>query len=161
MDYEIPRSTHRCATTDRALQPGEWFYSVLVADGGKLTRRDYSEEAWIGPPEGVAGWWKSRVPQPEAKRVHWAPNDVMLRLFDQLENEPARQDMRYVLALLLIRRRVMRLEEEIKEHDGRETLVLYCPRRDATYSVPVVTPGAERIQEIQQELASLLFAEGS
>ena len=93
--------------------------------------------------------------------MHWAPNEVMLQLFDQLENQPARQDMRYVLALLLVRRRVMRLEEEIKGPEGCETLVLYCPRREATYHVPVVMPAAARIQEIQQELASLLFAQGS
>lgn len=161
MDYEIPRSTRRCATTDRELQPGEGFYSVLFADGGKLTRRDYSVEAWKGPPAGSLGWWRSQVPRPDANRVHWAPNEVMLQLFDQLENQPARQDMRYVLALLLVRRRVMRLEEEIKGPEGCGTLVLYCPRREATYHVPVVMPAAPRIQEIQQELASLLFAQGS
>jgi len=161
MDYEIPRSTRRCALTERELQPGEGFYSVLVADGGKLTRRDYSVEAWKGPPDVAIGWWRSQVPRPDAKRVHWAPNDVMLELFDQLENQPASQDMRYVLALLLVRRRVMRLEEEIKDTDGGETLVLYCPRREATYHVPVVLPAPERIEEIQRQLASLLFAQGS
>lgn len=161
MDYEIPRSTRRCAKTDRELQPGEGFYSVLVVDGGKLTRRDYSVEAWNGPPDEALGWWKSQVPRPDANRVHWAPNDVMLQLFDQLENQPANQDMRYVLALLLVRRRVMRLEEEIKDSNGAETLVLYCPRRETTYHVPVVKPTAERIEQIQGELASLLFAQGS
>jgi hypothetical protein len=161
MDYEIQRCTRRCAATDRELQPGEEFYSVLVADGAKLVRHDFSVEAWQGPPEGAVGWWKSQVPRPDAKRVHWAPNDVMLHLFDELEQQPARQDMRYVLALLLVRRRVMRLEEEVKEPDGRETLVLYCPRREATYRVPAVMPDEPRTNEIQQELASLLFAQGS
>jgi hypothetical protein len=85
----------------------------------------------------------------------------MLHLFDELEHQPARQDMRYVLALLLVRRRVMRLEEEVKEPDGREALVLYCPRREATYRVPAVMPDEPRTNEIQQELANLLFAQGS
>ncbi len=161
MDHEIPRATRRCATTDREIHPGEWFFSILVDDGGKLTRRDYSVEAWNGPPDDAAGWWKSQVPRPDAKRLHWAPNDVMLQLFDQLENQSASRDMRYVLALLLVRRRVMRLEEQVKEPDGRETLVLYCPRREATYHVPVVNPIPARIEEIQRELASLLFAQGS
>jgi hypothetical protein len=161
MDYEIQRCTRRCAATERELQPGEEFFSVLIAEGAKLARHDYSIEAWQGPPEGAAGWWKSQVPQPDAKRVHWAPNDVMLQFFDELEQQPARQDMRYVLALLLVRRRVMRLEEEAKEEDGRETLVLYCPRREATYRVPAVMPDESRINEIQQELANLLFAHAS
>jgi len=82
----------------------------------------------------------------------------MLHLFEELEQQPARQDMRYVLALLLVRRRVMRLEEEERDEQGRETLVLYCPRRDLTYRVPVTMPEEARIEEIQAELSKLLFA---
>lgn len=158
MDYEIQRCTRSCATTGRELGPGEDFYSVLVANGADLKRYDYSIEAWTGPPEGTIGWWKSQMPSPTAKRMHWAPNDVMLHFFEQLEAQSGREDMRYVLALLLVRRRVMRLEEQEHDDQGRELLVLYCPRREATYRVPVVTPDESRVQEIQEELARLLFA---
>lgn len=37
-------------------------------------------------------------------------------------------------------------------------MILYCPRREAMYSVPAVAPSPERIEEIQEELARLLFA---
>lgn len=157
MDYEVQRSTRRCAATGRDLVPGEEYFSALVEEGSDLVRRDYAKEAWQGPPEDAIGWWKSQIPSAETKRMHWAPNDVMLHFFEQLESQPHRQDMRYVLALLLVRRRVMRLEEEARD-DGGETLVLYCPRRDATYRVPVVMPDEARIDAIQEELAKLLFA---
>ena len=81
---------------------------------------------------------------------------MLLQCFDELADQPARQDMRYVLALLLVRRRVMRLEEEQRGAADGEVLVLYCPRRDATYEVPVMIPDQAKIEEIQQELASLL-----
>jgi hypothetical protein len=161
MDYEVQRCTRHCAATERELKPGEDVFSVLLSEGGKLIRHDYSTEAWHGPPEGSVGWWKSQIPRPDAKRVHWAPNDVMLQFFEDLEAQPARQDMRYVLALLLVRRRVMRMEEESREEQGRQTLVLYCPRREATFRVAVVPPDESRIEEIQQELAGLLFSRAS
>ena len=41
--------------------------------------------------------------------IKW-PNDVMLELFDQWDGQPDKEDLRYVLTLLLIRRRVLRLE---------------------------------------------------
>ena len=66
--------------------------------------------------------------------------------------------MRYVLALLLIRRRVVRLEETERDDNGCEMLVLYCPRRETTYRVAVAAPNDERTTEIQHELAGLLFA---
>jgi hypothetical protein len=158
MDYEIQRCTRSCAVTGKELAPGEEFYSALVAEGAELNRYDYCVDAWQGPPEKAVGWWKSQMPDPAAKRLHWAPNDVMLHFFEQLDSQPEKQDMRYVLALLLVRRRVMRLEEEEHDDEGREVLVLYCPRREATYRIPAVVPDQARIDEIQEELAKLLFA---
>ena len=160
MDYEIQRSTRCCAATERKLEPGEEFYSVLIAEGAELVRRDYSVEAWEGPPDGVIGWWKSRMPDGASKRMHWAPNDVMLEFFEQLESQPEKQDIRYVLALLLVRRRVMRLEEPEQDELGREVMVAYCPRRETTYRVTAAPPAASRVEQIQEELAKLLFARG-
>ena len=158
IDYDIQRSTRHCATTGRELQPGEAFYSTLTTDGAQVVRRDYSPEAWQGPPEGVLGWWKAHVPQRDARKLHWAPNDVMLELFESLESQHDKQDMRYVLALLLIRRRVVRLEETEQDELSREVSVLYCPRRETTYRVVTVMPTEARTAEIQEELARLLFA---
>ena len=156
MDYEVQRCTRHCATSGREFSPGESFYSVLVAEGAELKRYDYSAEVWTGPAESVVAWWKSQMPDRNAKRMHWAPNDVMLQFFDELAGQPDKRDMRYVLALLLVRRRVMRMEESQRDEQGHEMMVLYCPRNEATYQVPAVPPDPARIDEIQQELAGLL-----
>jgi hypothetical protein len=161
MEYEIQRCTRHCATTGRELLPGEPFYSTIVARGAELVRQDYAAEAWKGPPDGVLGWWKSQMPDPRARRAQLAPNDVILELFDQLAEQPDKQEMRYVLALLLVRRRVMRQEDTEQDEAGGELMVAYCPRREATYRVPVAPPSPEHAEEIQRQLATLLFAEGS
>lgn len=156
MDYEIQRSTRHCTISGREFAPGETYYSVLVAEGVDLKRYDYSVEAWPGPPPEAVGWWKSQVPDQTAARKRWAPNEVMLQFWDELAEQPDRQDMRYVLTLFLVRRRVFRLEEEKHDAQDRESLVVYCPRREATYEVPAVTPEPARVDQIQAELAALL-----
>jgi hypothetical protein len=158
MDFKIHRSAHRCAKTDRQIKPGELFCSALVVEGAEVVRYDFAEEAWEGPPDGALGWWKSRVPARENRRAHWAPNDVMLDLFDRWAEDPEKQDIRYVLTLLLVRRRVLRLEETQQDEEGQESLVIYCPRREATYTVPSVDPSEPRIEEIQENLTQLLTA---
>ena len=159
MDYDVQRCTRRCEATNRELAEGETYYSVLVLDGADLQRHDYSTEAWQGPPaEGVVGWWKAQVPTRQAKHARMAPNEVLLELFQELQGQPAAQDMLYVLALLLVRRRVFRLEETQFDDQGREVMVLYCPRQEATYRVGVETPSEQRIAEIQNQLSELLFA---
>mgnify|MGYP006908214768 CR=1 FL=1 len=159
IDYELQRCSRHCAATQRELQPGETFFSTLTSEGSELIRRDYAIEAWQGPPPGVLGWWKSKMPERDARKPRFAPNDVMLDLLESLEERDDMRDMRYVLALLLIRRRVVRLEDTEQDESGRQVSRLYCPRREATYVVPVVLPGPERVKEIQEELSRLLFAD--
>jgi len=156
MDYELQRCTRCCAQTGRELTSGEPFYSVLLAEAGEMRRYDYSQQAWNGPPEAAIGWWRSLVPTAGSERKHWAPNDVMLEFLEQLAGQADKQDVQYVLALLLVRRRVMRLEETAKDEQGGEVMVLYCPRRETTYRIPAVVPAESRISEIQEELARLL-----
>ena len=160
MDFEVQRCSRHCAATERELSPGEVYYSALLAEGAGVERRDYSREGWNGPPDGTVAWWKSRIPDRATKRKRWAPNEVMLRFFEELDQRgddlQSHDDMRYVLGLLLVRRRVLRQEESERDEDGNEVLVLYSPRRETTYKLPTAIPHGERINEIQDELARLL-----
>jgi hypothetical protein len=160
-EFEVGRSSRNCATTERQFEPGEDFFSTLVEDGDDLIRHDYAREAWSGPPEDIVGWWKSTMPMPDAHKVHWAPNDVLLDYFERLENDTQQLDMRYIMALLLVRRRVARHEDTEHNDEGQEVMVLYCPRREKSYPVIVEAPTKQRADEIQQELANLLFADAT
>jgi hypothetical protein len=154
LDFEINSRSRKCSATDRPFEPGETFYSALVSEGGSVVRYDYAKSAWQGPPERCIGWWKSVVPDARGGKTHWAPNDVMLHYFEQIAENPEKQDVRYVLTLLMIRRRVLRLEE--KEGSPGE-LVVFCPKNEQTYHVAIADPPSERIDAIQNELAELLF----
>jgi hypothetical protein len=169
LDFEVQRCTRRCAATDRALDPGDECYSVLEVQGADVIRKDFCADVWKGAPETALGWWKSRVPEPTAKKIKLAPNDVLLELFENLAAADEQQDLRYVLALLLVRRRVLRIalanetdadESEIDQPAAEaHVMSLFCPKRDATYEVAVAMPTGERIDEIQQQLSNLLIAD--
>jgi len=158
MDFHVQRCTRRCSKTGQEFRPDELFYSMLVAEGSEVVRHDFSAEAWEGPPEGILGWWKSRMPSRNANKVNWAPNDIMLELFLELAEQPQKKDLRYVLTLLLIRRRIMRLEDTEIDEENTEQLVVFCARHEKSYRVPVAAPDERRTEEIQNELAQLLFA---
>ena len=158
MDFEVERCTRRCAVTDRQLAEGEEFFSALVTEAGHVHRRDFSTAAWQGPPEGALGWWKSKMPTATNKKAKLAPSEVLLQLFAELESAPDRRDMLYVLALLMVRRRIFKMEDTLTDERGQETLVLYCPRDESTHHVAVAMPNVQRAEEIQQELSRLLFA---
>lgn len=161
LDFEIQRCSRRCSLSDRELKDGETCYSAIVAVGGDVVRRDFSAEAWTGPPEGAIGWWQASVVDPNLGRLHWAPNDVMLGYFERLADDPAAEDARYVLGLLLVRRRIARVERTETDTAGRNLLVLFCPRNDAEYHVAEVLPTPERAAAIQAQLSELLQTHGA
>ena len=160
LDYDLQRCTRRCAATDRELSIGEECYSVLVPDGAAVKRLDYAREAWQVPPENAIGWWKTTIVDPHAGRLHWAPNDVMLSYFERLLHDPTAEDARYCLALLLVRRRVLRVEGQERDPAGNTMLILHCSRNDATYRIPEKMPTPDRAAQIQDQLSVLLDTNG-
>lgn len=162
MDFDIQRCSRVCAATGRPLADGEEIVSALVRDGKDLKRLDYAADAWPGESESVVSHWRSHVPSREAKAQRMAPSDLLLQLFDDLEQQPDQRALRYVLALLLLRRRVFRLEEAIelgkqpKTTDTHEQITVYCARREATYQVDVEAPDAAQVAALQQRWSELL-----
>src|SRR3954447_12544560 len=110
MDFEVQKTTRVCASTGREIAAGETFYSVLVREGVEVRRQDIAADAWTGPPADAVGWWKSTMTERDAKKgPKLAPSEVLLELFRELQDAAERGDLRYVLTLLLIRRRLLRL----------------------------------------------------
>ncbi len=162
MDYEIQRCSRTCAVTGRSLVDGEMIYSAVVRDGRDLKRLDYAADAWAGPPAEAISWWRSRVPSRDSRTQRATPSDLLLQLFDDLEQQPDQRAMRYVLTLLLLRRRIFR-QEETAELSAKpaspsqpETIQVYCSRRDATYRVEVAVPDLAQIKALEQRWTELL-----
>src|SRR3954452_11926966 len=110
IDYQIQPNTRRCSSSQRELLPGEKVYSVLLLEEGKFVRKDFAVEAWQGPPAGAFSFWVNKVAAGESKRRPVVNDELLEDLFGQLEgqHEPAKLNIRYVLALLLMRRRRLR-----------------------------------------------------
>jgi hypothetical protein len=107
-EYKVSRCSRRCFVEERNLRDGEWYYSVVIEDGEELIRRDYSAGAWTEPPAGTIGWWKSRMPEAGARKMVLAPEPVLVDHLRRMEGDEARGPLRYLLALTLLRRRIVR-----------------------------------------------------
>jgi hypothetical protein len=143
-EYQIQPNTRRCTLSGRDLKPGERYYSVLIDEAGKFIRKDYAAESWQGAPADAFSFWAGRVPAVGGRRQPPIDDDMLLECFARLEGrtEPASVNFRYVLALLLLRRKRFRLEESRSE-DGREILCLRCGRTGTRCEVvnPALTDG--------------------
>lgn len=156
-EYEIRSCTKRCAITGRELHPGETVYSALIPQGGGFVRRDYALEAWRGPPPDAIGWWRFTLPESTGPATRLAPHDVLLDLLEQWEGDAQHASLRYVLALLLLRRKILR-DDESNGPTEPEGMQLFCPRRGRHYRVSVVEMEQAEMDEVQRRLEVLLDA---
>jgi hypothetical protein len=156
-DYQIQPNTRRCAITGRELRPGERYYTALVETDGKFVRQDYSAEAWMGPPAGAFSFWAGHVPPDQADKKPRFDDDLLVECFERLEgqNEPGRVSFRYVVALLLMRRKRFKFEEARAQGDG-EVLTVRCTRTGARYEV--YNPGLTEAEmtAVQEEVFKVL-----
>jgi hypothetical protein len=157
LELEIKNCSRACAATARPLNPGEVYFSVLVTEGHDFARQDYCVEAWQGPPEDCLGWWRSRIPTKDDTQPCLAPTDVMLNLFEALEDRPAELTFRYLLGLLLLRRKMLRRDDSRHDAEGREVLTMHCQRRQKDYELIVAEPTPEEAAKLQEQMIGLLY----
>jgi len=156
-EYQIQANTRRCVRTGRELRPGEKVFTVLIDQDGKFVRQDYSSEAWAGPPPEAFSFWAGRVPATEENRKPRIDDELLLDCFRRLEGEtgPDRVNFRYVVALLLMRRKRLKFEEARTE-DGQEVLRLRCPRSREQHTVVNPRLTDEQMAEVQDEVFKVL-----
>jgi hypothetical protein len=160
-EYQIQANTRRCAATGRELRTGEKYYSVLIADHDKLCRQDYAADAWHGPPPGAFGFWAGRVPSADDNQRPRIDDDLLADCFQRLEGQtdPARVNFRYIMALLLMRRKRFKFEE-VRRQSGEEILRLRCTRTRAVHEVVNPNLTEAEMEAVQEEVFQVLGWDG-
>jgi hypothetical protein len=155
---EIPRPSRTCSVSGRDFQPNESCFSVLTGDNDQFDRQDIAAEHWTGPPKEFFGWWKSRVTHVNDHAPQQVSGETLQDLFERLIAQPGEADTLYILTLLLLRRKLLRYERETADEQGHRLLEVYALHSNMTYQVPIAMPGHERLEEIQQQIATLTNA---
>ena len=157
MDYQIQPNSRRCAVSGRELQPGERFFSALLEEDRQLVRKDYSKEAWQGPPQGAVSFWTGHVLVGTEKIKPRFDDELLEDCFQRLEGQPetGRVNFRYVVALLLMRRRRFRFETSVVE-DGIETMSLRCLRTGAKHEVVNPRLSDDEMAQVQEDVFNVL-----
>lgn len=156
-EYQIQPHTRRCVATGRELQAGERYYTALLEEGDQFVRQDYSKEAWQGPPPGAFSFWMGNVPPPDQALKPRFDDDLLEECFQRLEGqlEPSRVNFRYVVALLLIRRKRLRFEQTVEENGVEKLEVSDIRTGDRILVVnPQLTD--EQIADVQNEVFRVL-----
>jgi hypothetical protein len=157
-DWKIARRRDRCSRCEAAFDEGTRHLSTLCFQGESLAREDLCAPCFERRDHGLEiFYWSTR--QRRDRRSLALDLPTLEHLFLRLEgNEEARiQELRYVIALLLMRKRRLKLVRVVR--DPRESLVLKRPRRDEAWRVPVCDFDPARMDALRDDLIGIF--EGS
>lgn len=157
-DWKVDRGKKMCSPCEHVFEENEKYFSALVDNEKYFARDDYCLGCWEkADKENFFSFWKTRMPDDneEPKRCI-VDTQVIYMFFTKLEDAESTEKLlfRYLLCLLLIRKRFLRLDDFLKEEDGEYILVW---DRRAEKSLKVYNPEVtdELLLEAQKELSCI------
>ena len=155
-DWKIRRLRGECAKCERPFETdGERILTQVRLEGDALIREDYHPECWEEPVDAIF-WWATRFAV-KAKSTLALDFELIEKLFFQLEDrsEEKIRELRYLLCLMLMRKRRLKLVKVQRGKEG-EAMLVRQPRRKQEWRVFVYDFEPERIEVLRGELSSLL-----
>jgi hypothetical protein len=160
-EWNIQSRALQCAVSGRPFEKGERVFSALYWRDGHYARVDLGAEAWNARNENIeplSAWQTDFVPPapPEPEPLRKDDAESLLRRLIA-ENAPGTRNARYILALMLERKKVVRQIERQRE-DGVSLLVYeHLPSGEVWL---IEDPGLKlgELGAVQDEVAHLLSA---
>jgi len=158
-EWEIKSRGDRCTATGRQFADGEYFHTLLFRERDGFRREDLSEEAWQQRDKKPRPFssWKTKFelpppPEPEALGKQTA-EDLLRRYMEEPGSQHA--NVRYILALMLERKRVLKPVESKEDH-GERVLIYEHRGTGEVFVVPDPQLRLDQIEAVQMEVADLL-----
>ena len=155
-DWDIRKRSEVCTLTQRPFREGEFFYTAIFREGDGFRREDICDEAWSARPSEPApfSFWRSKFelpppppPEPLAKQD---AESILRKLI--AENSDATKNARYILALMLERKRLLKPMES----SDPDVLVYERAGTGETFLIPNPRLSLAQVPEVQREVSALL-----
>lgn len=163
--WNIKSRAHECARTGRSFEDKEIFHTAIYFDtqSGEFERRDVSDAAWAeetAERTPIASWKSvyERTSDPSKPRAEFASRENAESLLQRLIEEDLEhtENARYILALMLERKKVL-VPKEIKENDSGHKILIYENRKSGeVYLIRDPELRLDEIEGVQEEVAMLL-----
>lgn len=147
--------------TGEPFKDGEFFYTLLFDEAAGYRREDLSEAAWKSRPKDAPkpfSFWRSKFelpPPPAPEPLGKQTAEELLRRY-MAENTPQHTNARYILALMLERKRIFKQIDRKKSEDGQIALIYEHTKTGEVFVVPDPQLKLEQIADVQAEIAPLL-----
>ncbi len=160
--YDVPRPAGHCVATGRKIEPGERFFAAVRETPDGVERLDVSPEAWEAfDRANLLAFWQTLMPAHEQKKKVFVDDEVLCTLFERLADasEPVKINFRFVLGLILMRKRLIAYEDARHEEGGRDVWIVRMKGRDERLDLVDPKLDEQQVAEVSQQLGEILNQE--
>jgi len=166
-NWHIRSRAHACTLTERPFEDKEVFHTAIYfdPDSNDYARRDICAEAWAQELElrtPIASWktiYEKVLPD---QKPEIAPKESAQELLQRFieDGDPKTEDARYILALMLERKRQL-VQTAEKEVDGNKMLFYENKKTGEIFIVRDPELKLNELMQMQEEVASILAFGGA
>ena len=159
--YEVARAQGRCAVCQTVVEPEQKLMAALAETPAGFSRIDCCLGCWTNyDRKDVVAFWQTVMPRPEQKKKLFVDDTVLCELFERLADvqEPAKQNFRFVLGLILMRKRLV-IYENTKRDGEREVWIVRMKGRQDHLDLLNPKLDEEQVKDVSQQLNDILHQE--
>jgi hypothetical protein len=163
-DWNIQSRAHACEACTQAFADRQPYHTVLSEERAELRRIDICEKCWQNTFSATAAGqknfishWQGVYEAPPAAPPDAIQKDTAETLLRKLieQNDPKYIPAGYILAVMLERKRILKIKEQI-QRDGQRVFVYEQPRTGDIFTI--VDPGLhlDQLEQVQHDVAALI-----
>jgi hypothetical protein len=163
-DWNIQSRSQSCQATNRPFEDKEPYHTLLVRTKEGYERLDVCEDAWreqfsegAAERKGFVSHWRGvfRVPPPkEPDPIERESAESLLRKIVEA-NDPQYAEASYILAVMLERKRILKVQSEFEE-EGRRVFVYEHAKTGDVFTIADPELNLADMEKVQQEVALLM-----
>jgi hypothetical protein len=159
--YDLGRPGGKCCVCQQDLMRGVKIMAALRETGAGFERLDISLDCWPKFERGdLLAYWQTIVPLHEAKKKLFVDDQVLCELFERLKDttEGAKLNFRFVLGLILMRKRML-VYESSREEAGQDLWTVRFRGREDRLDLLNPKLNEQQVVEVSQQLSDILNEE--
>jgi len=164
-EWNIQSRAHGCEACARPFADGQPFHTLLYDEkSGPLHRMDVCDACWQSQfsdgareRKGFVSHWQGSYEAPPAQAPEAIEKETAETLLRKLieQNDPRYAPAAFILAVMLERKRLLRVKEQLKR-DGRRVFVYEHPKTGDLFTIADPDLQLNQLAAVQHDVAHLL-----
>lgn len=163
IEWNIQSRAHACEACGHAFADKQSYYTLLFDERAGLRRQDICAACWTkdaqaaSPREGLISRWQGVYEAPPPRPVDPIQRDTAETLLRKLtdRNDPRYAPAAYILAVMLERKRLLKVKEQINQ-DGRRLFLYEHPKTGDVFAIADPQFRLDQLEQVQHDVAHLL-----